>query len=126
MSRMDLVCYNDLRIESDRIVVFGGQREQKEVDMLTVNVNISLPRDLLGALDVPEVRVEGRLRELIALELVREGRISTGKGAEMVGISKWAFIQLLAQRGIDYFTETPDELAGQVAELQRLLPAEPA
>ena len=94
--------------------------------MLTVNVNISLPRDLLGALDVPEVRVEGRLRELIAFELVREGRISTGKGAEMVGISKWAFIQLLAQRGIDYFTETPDELADQVTKLQRLLPAEPA
>ena len=94
--------------------------------MNTVSVNISLPRDLLGALDVPDVRVERRLRELIAFELVREGRISTGKGAEMLGISKWAFIQLLAQRGIDYFTETPEELADQVADLQRLLPAEPA
>ena len=97
-----------------------------EADMNTVSVSISLPRDLLGALDVPNVRVERRLRELIAFELVREGRISTGKGAEMLGISKWAFIQLLAQRGIDYFTETPEELADQVADLQRLLPAEPA
>ena len=94
--------------------------------MNTVSVNINLPRDLLGALDVPEVRVERRLRELIAFELVREGRISTGKGAEMLGIAKWAFIQLLAQRDIDYFTETPEELADQVADLQRLLPAEPA
>jgi len=50
------------------------------------------------------------LRELIAFELVREGRISTGKGAEMLGVSKWALIQLLAQHGIDYFTETPEEL----------------
>ena len=94
--------------------------------MNTVSVSISLPRDLLGALDVPNVRVERRLRELIALELVREGRISTGKGAEMLDLSKWAFIQLLAQRGIDYFTETPEELADQVADLQHLLPAEPA
>jgi len=93
--------------------------------MNSVSVNISLPRDLLGALDVPSGKVGQHLRELIALELVREGRISTGKGAEMLGISKWAFIQLLAQRGIDYFTETPDELADQVGELQRLLGAEP-
>ncbi len=93
--------------------------------MNTVSVSISLPRDLLGALDVPNSRVERRLRELIAFELVREGRISTGKGAEMLGVSKWAFIQLLAQHGIDYFTETPEELADQVADLQRLLHAEP-
>jgi predicted HTH domain antitoxin len=94
--------------------------------MNTVSVSISLPRDLLGALDVPNVRVERRLRELIAFELVREGRISTGKGAEMLGISKWGFIQLLAQRAIDYFTETPEELADQVADLQHLLPVESA
>jgi predicted HTH domain antitoxin len=92
--------------------------------MNSVNVTISLPRDLLGALDVPTVNVERHLRELIAFELVREGRISTGKGAEMLGVSKWAFIQLLAQRGIDYFTETPDELADQVGDLQRVLGAE--
>jgi predicted HTH domain antitoxin len=94
--------------------------------MNTVTISISLPRDLLGALDVPNARVERRLRELIAFELMREGRISTGKGAEMLGISKWTFIQLLAQRGIEYFTETPEELADQVADLKRLLPAGPA
>jgi len=94
--------------------------------MNTVSVNISLPRDLLGALDVPEARVEKRLRELIAFELVREGRISTGKGAEMLGISKWAFIQLLAQRGIEYFTETPEELVQQIADLERRLVALPS
>ena len=66
------------------------------------------------------------MRELIALELVREGRISTGKGAEMLDLSKWAFIQLLAQRGINCFTETPEELADKLADLQRLLPAGPA
>jgi predicted HTH domain antitoxin len=60
--------------------------------MNTVSVTISLPRDLLGALDVPNVRVERRLRELIALELVREGRISTGKGAEMLSLLRRAII----------------------------------
>ena len=72
------------------------------------------------------MRVERRLQELIAFEVVRGGRISTGEGADMLGISKWAFILLLAQRGIEYFTETPEELADQVADLQRLLPTGPA
>jgi predicted HTH domain antitoxin len=97
-------------------------RANQKPDMNTVTVSNNLPRDLLGALDVPNVRVERRLRELIALELAREGRISTGKGAEMLDISKWAFIQLLAEHGIECFSDTPEELADQVADLQRLLP----
>ena len=89
--------------------------------MTTLTVALDLPRDLLGALDVPQTEVEARLRELIALELFREGRISSGKGAELLNISKLAFIQLLSQHQIDYFTESPDELESDLATLDRLL-----
>lgn len=65
--------------------------------------------------------MEARLQELIALELFREGRISSGKGAELLGLSKLEFIQLLAQHGIAYFTESPEELAAEVQMLERLL-----
>ena len=89
--------------------------------MSTVTVALELPRDLLGALEVPQMQMEARLRELIALELFREGRISSGKGAELSGISKLAFIQLLSQHGIDYFTESPEELEAEVTMLDQLL-----
>lgn len=89
--------------------------------MSTMKVALELPRDLLGALEVPQTQMEARLRELIALELFREGRISSGKGAELLGISKLAFIQLLSQHGIDYFTESPEELKTEVAMLEQLL-----
>ena len=89
--------------------------------MSTVTVALDLPRDLLGALDVPQAQLEARLRELIALELFREGRISSGKGAELLGISKLEFIYLLAQHRIPYFTESPEELVAEVATLERLL-----
>jgi len=52
------------------------------MDELTVRLN--LPRDLLGVLDVSETGLENRLRELIAIELFREGMISSGKGGELV------------------------------------------
>ncbi len=89
--------------------------------MSTMTVALELPRDLLGALEVPQAQMEARLRELIALELFREGRISSGKGAELLGVSKVAFIQLLSQHGIDYFTESPEELKAEVAMLEQLL-----
>ncbi len=83
--------------------------------MSNLSVNLQLPRDLLAALDIPEAQLEARILELVALELFRQKRISTGKGAELLGISKWEFIQLLAQHNISYFTESPDELAAEVS-----------
>jgi len=89
--------------------------------MSTLTVALELPRDLLGALDVPRTGLATRLQELIALGLFREGRISSGKGAELLGISKLGFVHLLAQHGISYFTESPEELAAEVTTLEHLL-----
>jgi predicted HTH domain antitoxin len=83
--------------------------------MSRLTVSLELPRDLLGALDIPESQLASRLLELVALELFRQGRISAGKGAEMLGISKWQFVQLLARYEIPYFVESGDELRAEVA-----------
>lgn len=63
--------------------------------MNTLTVNLDFPRDLLGVFNVPEGKLGDRIRELIALELFREGRISSGKGAELVGVSKITFVRFL-------------------------------
>ena len=88
--------------------------------MSTLTVSLEVPRDLLGALEVPLEQLEARLRELIALELFREGRISSGKGAEVLGLSKLEFIHLLAQHGLSYFTESPEELVADVKVVEHL------
>lgn len=86
--------------------------------MLTIRLD--LPGDLVGVLDVPEDQLETQLRELIAVELFRERRISSGKGAELLGVHKWEFIQVLARHGCDYFTESPEELQQETDTLERL------
>jgi len=88
-----------------------------------VTISLDLPRDLLGALDIPQTQLEVRMRELIALELFREGRISSGKGAEILGVSKMEFIQRLKQHNITYFTESAEELAADVKNIEELLGA---
>jgi len=89
--------------------------------MNTLRVALDLPRDLLGALDVPKGQLEFRVRELIALELFREGRISSGKGAELLKISKIDFVRLLSRYDIPYFTESPEEVSAEVENLERLM-----
>lgn len=106
-------------MSGDDIILLEKVNELIMNNMMTVSVD--LPRDLLGVLDVTEVHVAGQLQRLIALELYREGRISAGKGAEMLGIPKRTFIQLLAQHGLSYFTELPGELKEQVDNVDRLL-----
>lgn len=91
--------------------------------MESLKVQLELPRDLLGALDVPETELEPQLRQLIALELFRQNRISSGKAAELLGISKTAFIRLLARHNIPYFTETPEQRDAQVTAVKRKLDA---
>lgn len=84
----------------------------------TLRVELDVPRDLLGALDVTEDELGPRLKKLIALELFREERISSGKAAELIGISKTAFVDLLDRHGISYFTERPEEIASQVEAMR--------
>jgi predicted HTH domain antitoxin len=86
-----------------------------------ITVELELPRDLLGALEVPEHELASALKRRIALGLFREERISSGKAAELLGLSKAEFIDLLDRHGIPYFTETTQELKAQVAAVREVL-----
>jgi len=81
----------------------------------TITVSLHLPSDLLSAMNIPQTALSLRIKELMALELFREGCISTGKAAELLEIPKIAFIQVLKQYGVNYFTESPAELADQIS-----------
>ncbi|WP_017299854.1 UPF0175 family protein [Nodosilinea nodulosa] len=89
--------------------------------MSDLTVSVRLPRDLLGALDIPEKQLANQVLELVALELFRQGRVSAGKGAEILAISKWDFIQLLARHQVPYFTESVAELEAEIAAAEALM-----
>lgn len=82
--------------------------------MSPLTVSLELPRELLSALDVSEGELNTRVLELVVLELIREGRISHGKGAELLGLSQLEFLPLLAQHNIPYFSISSDELIAEV------------
>lgn len=73
----------------------------------TFQVQIALPRELLVALDISTLEATRRAQEWVILELYREESISAGKAAEILGMSKLEFIELLNSREIPYLDLDP-------------------
>ena len=59
--------------------------------------------------------VAGKLRELAVIELFREGRLSSGKAADILGLERLEFFALLHQLGVPFFDQDPAELRQDVA-----------
>jgi predicted HTH domain antitoxin len=56
----------------------------------------------------------------LVLSLFTEGRISSGKAARLLNISRTEFLALLRSHGIVYVNYTPDELAEEFAAVEAL------
>jgi len=63
-------------------------------------ISVDFPRDLIHILKIRDRELPKVLKEIIAVELYKEGRISLGKAAEIAGVSKWEMFDILASRKI--------------------------
>jgi predicted HTH domain antitoxin len=72
-------------------------------------VRLDLEEDLVALLQLWNQPVQQTARELMVLELYRRGTISSGKAAELLGMSRWEFIAHASRLGIPYFAMTEDE-----------------
>lgn len=56
-----------------------------------------------------KVRLIAKAKEELVLELFQQKRISSGKGAALLGITRRDFWELLHKHGIPYFDYPPEE-----------------
>lgn len=84
------------------------------------SVRIEIEEPLAALLHQTNQPVEQAAREMIVLELYRRGSISSGKGAELLGTSRLAFIQHASRLRIPFFDMTDDEWAAEKAALKTL------
>jgi predicted HTH domain antitoxin len=76
--------------------------------MNQVEVKLEVPDFLVSTIDISKDKLEGYIRQTLAVELYREGKLSLGKAKELAGLAnKWEMIQLLNSRGVslDYSAE---------------------
>ena len=83
----------------------------------SIVLQIPFSKDLAALLGT-EGQAAEKARELIILGLYQEGRISGGKAAELLGLTRLGFVSLLTRKGMDYFRLAPDEWADEVATVK--------
>lgn len=85
-----------------------------------VRFELELPEELLRLFDSPDVA--GReAREALVLDLLRRGKLSQGKAAELLGVSRWDLPELLAKHGVPAFSMDVEELAQDARGLKQAL-----
>ena len=83
-------------------------------------VQIELDQDLVDLLEELHRPVKQAARELIVLELYRQGEISSGKAAELLGVGREQFIRQASERGIPYFQLDGEELQRELDASKKL------
>lgn len=81
--------------------------------MTDVALEIRLSRPLLD-LGISREDIQQRIQEWLVLSLFTEQRISSGKAARLLGMSRLDFLALLRKRGIAYLDYSQDEWAEEV------------
>jgi len=82
--------------------------------MLTHQLTIEYPEEVLWALHQQPAEFEQEARFLLALKLYETGKLSTGLAARLAGMGRVAFMFALSRAGLSPFGETPDELASDL------------
>lgn len=59
-------------------------------------------------------------KQAMVFDLVRRGKISKGKAAELLGINLWDLPELLAQYDIPWFDYSPDDLKHDLEMLEKI------
>lgn len=69
--------------------------------MSDADITLRLPKSIMVNLGYKEEEVEKVLKQLLALELYKEGKLSLGKATELAGFkNKWHMIFLLNQHQV--------------------------
>lgn len=80
-----------------------------------VAVEVELPRDALGDVEVSELGIE--LRRLWAVEQVRRHRLGVGRASEVAGMPRAAFMQLLGEHGVPVIDYPVEDLKQELGPL---------
>ncbi|MCX7839509.1 MAG: UPF0175 family protein [Anaerolineae bacterium] len=87
--------------------------------MSEATFEVRIPTPLLQ-FGIDQNEIQRRITEWLVLSLFTEGRISSGRAARLLGISRIEFLALLRARGIAYINYAPEELSEEFAAVEKL------
>ena len=74
-------------------------------------VSIEFPEEVIELYEEKELEIS--VRKWSVLELVRNGKLSSGKASEILGMTRWDFMELMSDYDIPMVNFSPEELESQ-------------
>jgi predicted HTH domain antitoxin len=91
----------------------------KGITMRSITVEIQIP-EALRELGISDEEIRREVPILLVLKRFRQGHISSGKAAQLLGISRRDFLELLAKERIPVYDPDEQQLAEEFETIRRL------
>jgi predicted HTH domain antitoxin len=91
--------------------------------MATYTVQLEIPEEV-RELGFTDEEIREHVPTLLVLKRFREGLISSGRAARILGISRRDFLDVLAREGIPLYDPPDEELHDELATAKKLQPAD--
>ena len=82
--------------------------------MRTQSIEISIPEDILFALKLNKEVLKKEMLTICAVQFFKTRKISLGKAAELAGMDKNDFVDILNQYEIDIYQYTDEDLKNEI------------
>ena len=80
---------------------------------------VRIPGELLQFGFHPQ-NIKLQMTEWLVISLFKDERVSSGRAARLLGMTRLEFLDLLRRRGIAYLDYSPDEIAEELEAVHRL------
>lgn len=87
-----------------------------------VKIEVKFPEDILLTLRKSKQEMSKEIRKIVALQLFKERRISSGKAADLAGMCLSDFMDLTREHKIPWVEYTEEELRNEVTGAKKLAP----
>ncbi len=87
--------------------------------MLAKSFQVQVPQSILQ-FGFNQIDIQCKISEWLVFSLFTEGRISSGKAAQLLEVNRVEFLALLRKRGIAFIDYTTEELEDEFAAVQSL------
>jgi predicted HTH domain antitoxin len=81
---------------------------------MSKQVIVEVPEHAVNLFGGNEAKFGRQMYEAAVVQWYDEGRISSGKGAELLGVARAEFLELLRRHNVSPFQYTPAELAAEL------------
>lgn len=88
--------------------------------MNTEMISFEVSQDVLRALNIDSVELLYRMRLLSAIAYFQEKKLSLGKAAELAGMNRLDFMDVLSQKGIVIFDYEQSDLNTELSGITQL------